>query len=174
MRTLLAAKRLITIAVSLTLSAPIFAGFDEGLAAYNAGDYQTAKREWVTAAKQGNAGAQYRLGGMYDNGQGVPQNDAEAVKWYRLAAVQGNAGAQTDLGFMFSSGRGVPQNYVVAYALFNLARAKNQNGMASVGINIISKRISTSDIVRAQELSTRLNVKGAFTRELDKYLKSST
>ena len=31
------------------------------------------------------------LGVMYQNGNGVPQDDDEAVKWYRLAAAQGNA-----------------------------------------------------------------------------------
>ena len=35
---------------------------------------------------------------MYDNGEGVPQDYAEAVKWYRLAAEQGDARAQYNLG----------------------------------------------------------------------------
>ena len=42
------------------------------------------------AAEQGDAKAQYKLGVMYDYGRGVPVNDAEAVKWYRMAAEQGN------------------------------------------------------------------------------------
>jgi hypothetical protein len=33
------------------------------------------------AAEQGDAGAQYRLGIMYLNGRGVPQDDVVAVKW---------------------------------------------------------------------------------------------
>ena len=45
---------------------------------------------------QGAASAQYNLGFMYLNGQGVPQNYAEAAKWYRKAAVQGDVDA---LGF---------------------------------------------------------------------------
>jgi len=49
------------------------------------------------AAEQGDAKAQYNLGAMYDNGRGVPQNDAEAVAWYRKAAEQGEAKAQSDL-----------------------------------------------------------------------------
>jgi hypothetical protein len=40
---------------------------------------------------QGDADAQYDLGASYDNGQGVPQSDAEAAKWYRRAADQGFA-----------------------------------------------------------------------------------
>ena len=42
--------------------------------------------------------AQYNLGFLYDNGWGVPEDDAEAVRWYRLAADQGDASAQYNLG----------------------------------------------------------------------------
>ena len=42
---------------------------------------------------------------MYANGQGVPQDYAEAVKWYRLAADQGDADAQSYLGVMYAKGR---------------------------------------------------------------------
>ena len=47
---------------------------------------------------------------MYDEGRGVPRNDAEAVKWCRLAADQGAAIAELSIGLMYSEGRGVPQN----------------------------------------------------------------
>jgi len=59
-------------------------------------------------AEQGYAGAQYDLGQMYAEGQGVPQDDAEAVTWYRRAAEQGYAPAQGNLGVMYDNGRGVP------------------------------------------------------------------
>jgi TPR repeat protein len=42
-------------------------------------------------AEQGDAPAQYMLGNMYINGRGVPQDDKEALKWYRIAAGQGHA-----------------------------------------------------------------------------------
>ena len=51
-------------------------------------------------AEQGDAYAQFDLGVMYDTGRGVPQDAAEAVRWYRLAAAQGDAYAQYDLGVM--------------------------------------------------------------------------
>ena len=49
-------------------------------------------------AEAGDADAQFTLGGMYADGTGVPQDDAEAVRWYRLAAAQGLAFAQYSLG----------------------------------------------------------------------------
>jgi uncharacterized protein len=47
------------------------------------------------------ASAQFNLGFMHSKGQGVQQNDAEALKWYRLAADQGHARAQFILGRMY-------------------------------------------------------------------------
>ncbi len=60
-------------------TAPAWAGFDEGVAAYNRGDYATALREWRPLAKQGNAKAQHNLGVIYDKGRGITQDDAEAA-----------------------------------------------------------------------------------------------
>ena len=85
----LLAPTLLAAILSLWLTASAWAHFYEGLAAYNRGDYATAFEEWLTVAEHGEAGAQYNLGFMYDHGQGVPQDYAEAVRWYRLAAEQG-------------------------------------------------------------------------------------
>ena len=52
-------------------------------------------------AKQGDADAQYKLGEMYDYGRGVPEDFAEAGKWYRKAAEQGHAEAQYKIGKYF-------------------------------------------------------------------------
>ena len=46
---------------------------------------------------------------MYDRGDGVPQDFAEAMKWYRRAADQGYANAQSNLAIMYNNGHGVPQ-----------------------------------------------------------------
>jgi TPR repeat protein len=62
------------------------------------GDYATAVRLWQSLAGQGDADAQYNLGVMHENGQGVPANRAEAALWYRKAADQGHVAAQTSLG----------------------------------------------------------------------------
>ena len=61
-------------------------------------------QETRALAEQGNAVAQNNLGYAYDNGFGVPEDDAEAVRWYRLAAEQGDADAQNNLGFMYANG----------------------------------------------------------------------
>ena len=60
---------------------------------------------------------------MYYFGEGVPENDAEAVKWYRLVAEQGDAEAQFNLGAMYGTGEGVPENYIEAHMWWALAKA---------------------------------------------------
>ena len=54
---------------------------------------------------------------MYDNGEGVPKDDREAVRWSRMAAEQGLAEAQSNLGLMYDSGDGVPEDDREAVAL---------------------------------------------------------
>ena len=81
-----------------------------GYAAYKAGDYAEAAKWFHKAAEQGDAEAQYALGVMYGNGNGVTQDSAEAVKWHRKAAEQGNAFAQGNLGLAYYNGWGVTQD----------------------------------------------------------------
>ena len=50
---------------------------------------------------------------MYAIGQGGLQDDAEAVRWYRLAADQGLVTAQHIVGFMYANGEGVAQDGIV-------------------------------------------------------------
>ena len=83
------------------------ADFQKGAAAAQRGDFATALREWKPLAEQANASAQFNLGVMYRDGQGVPQEYKTAVKWFKLAAEQGLADAQTNLGAMFGMGTGV-------------------------------------------------------------------
>jgi TPR repeat protein len=92
------------------------------------GDYATEVLILRPLAEGGNAVAQFNLGLMYDQGQGVQQNYAEAAKWYRLAAAQGNAGAQLNLGLMYDEGHGVHQDYSEAMKWYRLAAAQGNAG----------------------------------------------
>ena len=74
----------LTIAILLgSMSVSYSQDFDRGVEALNRGDYSEAFRQWKPLAEQGYAKAQYNLGVMYDNGQGVAQDDKTAVKWFR-------------------------------------------------------------------------------------------
>lgn len=114
-------------------SGPAWAGLDEGVTAWKRGEYSAALRELRPLAEQGNAKAQFFLGEMYLYGFGVPQDDREAVKWYRRAAEQGAALAQRQLGIMYAEGLGVPQDYREAVKWNRLA-AEQGNARAQLGL----------------------------------------
>jgi len=93
---------------------------------------------------------------MYGNGQGLPQDYAEAAKWFRKAAEQGDARAQFNLGGMYGQGQGVPQDYVEAHMWLNLA-ASNAPGekyeeYAAVRDRVAS-RMSAAQVAEAQRLA---------------------
>ena len=120
-----AARRGVAAALLLLVATSVAAAdFDTGVRAYNRGDYTSAFREFRALAEQGHAGAQFSLGFMYDNGEGVPEDDRQAAFWYRKAAEQGEAYAQSNLGRMYAFGKGVPEDDVRAYAWVNLAAAQ--------------------------------------------------
>ena len=86
-----------------------------------------------TAAEQGDASARFSLGVMYFDGEGVPENNDEAVKWYRLAAEQGHAKSQHRLGRMYSTGEGVSENDAEAVKWYRLAA---EQGDAPAQLNL--------------------------------------
>ena len=112
---------------------------EDGLAAYDQGDYATALKLLRPLAEQGHAKAQGRLGDMYQNGNGVPWNFAEALVWHKRAAEQGEAHAQYALGRMYDSAQGVPQDATEAARWFHLAaeqgNAEAQEYLAGMYLN---------------------------------------
>ena len=116
-------KIIIRLTLSLLLGSGVAVAtdFDKGLKAAQSGDFKTALAEWMPLAEQGNANAQRNLGLMYDNGDGVQENDKTAVKWYTLAAEQGLDQAQSNLGLMYENGIGVQENHETAVKWYTLA-----------------------------------------------------
>ena len=89
----------------------------------------------------------------YDNGEGVPEDDLEAVRWYRLAADQGYVVGQSNLGGMYVDGRGVPQDYVHAHMWLNLAAAQTAElfRLAYVaGRDDVAERMTPEQLAEAQ------------------------
>jgi TPR repeat protein len=103
-------------------------------------------------ADQGDAGTQFALGLKYASGAGVPEDDVEAVRWYRLAAEQEYAEAQWLLGIMYGEGHGVPEDDVLAYMWFDLSGAQGHVS-AQESKDIIEQLMSRAQIAEAQRLS---------------------
>lgn len=81
------------------------------------------------SAEQGNATAQNRLGLLYNQGQGVPQDRLFAKQWFEKAAEQGNATAQVNLGTLYLLGQGALESDQMALFWFRRA-AEQQEALA--------------------------------------------
>jgi uncharacterized protein len=75
----------------------------------------------LKSAEQRYADAQFNLGWMFANGNGVVKDEMKLFEWYLKSADQGNANAQCNLGLMFSNGIGVKQDYNEALKFYQLA-----------------------------------------------------
>jgi len=106
---------------------------DEGMAAYQSGDYAKAVQLWRPLAENGDVTAQYRLGIMYAEGKGVAQDDKESFKWFQRAGEKGNAAAQYNVGASYAGGIGVAKDDAEAVKWFRRAA---EQGMPYAQLNL--------------------------------------
>ena len=102
--------------------------------------------------------SQYHLGLMYAKGEGVPENDYEAVKWIRRAAEQGLSWAQFRLGEMYRDGEGAPKDEVEAYAWFLLVKERVDE-KANKDIETLEKRLTAEQRKAGRARAAKLNRK---------------
>ncbi len=144
---------LIGVAVGACFLVPAHGSAQDSLSVSCANLFSRSPLEHLTrCAEQGHAEAQSLLGLKYARGLGVPEDDAEAVRWYRLAAEQGHAEAQWLLGIAYERGAGVPEDDVLAYMWFNLAGAQ-EHVSAQESEDIIEARMTGEQITEALRLS---------------------
>ena len=114
-------------------------------------DFETTK----ALAVRGDSLAQYNLGVMYANGDGVPEDDKEAAKWFRKAAEQGNDGAQFNLGLMYDYGDGVPEDRVAAYAWWSIAAVNGHEPSKSIKRRLV-KKMTPEQLSKGWKLSREM------------------
>jgi uncharacterized protein len=129
---------------------PAWADFQAGMDAKNRGDFAKALREWRPLADQGEARAQFYLGMLYENGDGVPEDYGKAREWYEKSAAQGDANAQFYLGLMCAFGRGASMDLVQAHMWYSLA-AGNGHARAALHRNDLAKEMKPAQIAEAQK-----------------------
>ncbi len=140
-----------TLAVAMLLPAIANGGhLEDGLAAYNIGDYEKSMENCMPLAEQGIPAAQFCVGRLYANGFGVPMDDAQAHKWYGLAAEQGHAEAQFNLGVMHANGWGTPMNDDEAAKWYRLA-AEHGNVQAQMALAAVLRE--GRGVVQSDQLS---------------------
>ena len=99
----------------------VLAGYDEAWEAYLNQDYTSALEQLEPLAEQGDPRAQYAVGWMYRNGEGLDQDYETAAQWYRRAAEQGHSEARNSLGLMYQFGEGVAVDHQLAAQWYRLA-----------------------------------------------------
>ncbi len=112
---------LLAVIIILAQTQYLYAGINEGYAALRDGDNKTAFREFRISAEEGDALAQFLLGNMYYNAEGVTKDYFEAAKWYEKAAEHGDVVAQFLLGSMYYEGKGVTRDYQEAFKWYKRA-----------------------------------------------------
>lgn len=143
-------KYLLSIALC-SVSLVCQAGFNEGVTAYEKGDYQTALKawkaiaeqkstvtgdfEWHSSASKDTVEAQYALALLYWQGKGIAQNYQEAEKWLVLAATSGHSEAQLKLAYLYLEGLSGKANIAEASKWFEQsAQQGNVNAQYNLGV----------------------------------------
>ena len=107
-------------------------------------------QELQELADAGDPDAQWQMGVRCHDGEGVPQDDARAVQWFRLAAEQGNVAAQGALGAYYWRGRGVPADLSKAYLWSTIAMAQGDE-MSKSRIEGLSSQMTRVQISVARQ-----------------------
>ena len=111
---------------------------------------QAAVNALRKSAEQGNATAQNRLGLLYNQGQGVPQDRILAKQWFEKAAEQGDAGAQVNLGTLYLLGQGALESDQMALFWFRRAAAQHEAlAFAKLGFMYERGRGVPQDVIQA-------------------------
>jgi TPR repeat protein len=121
------------------LGSPALAGFEEGVAAYQANDIPLAVKEFRAAAEQGDANSQFNLGLMYEKGIGVSVDEKQAIAWYRKSAEQGNSNAQFNLAVLYENGRGTAVDFAQANLWYRKASVQG-DGLAVGNLGMLYLR----------------------------------
>ena len=120
--------------LSLAVSAAATAGsYEDGRAAYDAGNFEKAMAIWAPAAESGDANSQFGMGLLYSEGIVVPMDDIQALHWFGLAAEQGHGDSQYKLGVMHANGWGVPMDEAEAMKWYTLAA---DNGVTAAQVSL--------------------------------------
>ena len=108
--------------------------------------------EMQVLADQGHAIAQFFLGDAYSNGEGVLQDNKEAVKWYRLAADQGDADAQFRLGGAYFNGAGILKDLAKARMWINFATNSGKESAIETR-ETLARLMTPAQTAEAQQMS---------------------
>lgn len=135
---------------------PARADFNDGIVAHQMGEYEKAYNIMRSLAEASNhAYAQYYVGMMYLNGQGVEQDYSEAGEWFLKAAENRVPQAQYKLGRLYFDGQGLPRDFERAYAWFRVGAVHNHK-LSIESLEEARNNLSEAELEEAEKLSLQL------------------
>ena len=128
-----------------------------------------ASAKWyLPAAKLGDPLAQFKIGFLYEHGEGFDKNITESIKWYMLSANQGNADAQFALAKLYDEGNGVPKDHLKAYTWYFLSSTGSQS-YGAAAMRELDKIMPFDKISLAKQLAKEKLNKEIVLRKTDCY-----
>lgn len=121
-------------------------------AAFEKGDYDTARRLYQQLAEHGNTDAMLYAAVMQAKGQGGAVDNVQAAKWFRVLADGGNREAQYALGLSYNNGTGVAQDYSTASQWYQKSAAQGSPAArVNLGVLYLNGQGVGPDRIEAQK-----------------------
>jgi uncharacterized protein len=134
------------------ITSSVHADFNDGVVAYLMGDYDKAFTTMQSLAEASDhAYAQYYIGMMYMQGQGVEQDYKNAGVWFRKASEKNIPQAQHKLGDLYFKGRGVPKDFEYAYIWYSVG-ASHAHKLSVSSIDKAKKKLSEEELKEADKV----------------------
>jgi len=169
-------RAVLTLLLLLIIPRPALADFEAAEAAQKRGEYSEAYRACKSEADAGDAQCQNLVGYLFQEGLGVPANETEAIRWFRLAAKRELAIAQCHLGLAYERGLGVAPDQAEAVRWYQKAAAQGDPiGEYFLGFALSEGHGITKDHARAIEVLRHAADRGyvpaqiALAFELERY-----
>lgn len=135
-----------------SVALPAHADIERGRDLMEKNQFAEAMREFLPAARAGNADAEELIGVMYALGLGVPRDDRRAFEWYMRAAMKGHPGAQSGVGWYYEVGRGVEAPDLVRGYMWYVLSAIGGDPDAAISQEEIVKKMTPEQIRQAHIL----------------------
>ncbi len=132
-------------------------------------NYQKSADLFRRAAEQGVALAQMHLGEMYYDGTKIPQNDAEALRWYQVAALQGLPKAESGLAEIYAEGRGTAKNLTESARWYKRAAMQGYGtAQHQIGVYYANGTGVKTDLIKAYKWLSLASAQGVIEAIADR------
>lgn len=129
----------------------------EAYAVYKMGQYDDARKIWEELAAKGNTTAMINLANLFQQGQGVTEDQKKATELLRQAAQAGDARAQYEIGIAYEKGHTVSRDITQAASWLKKSAEQNYaDGQFAYGVMLATGNGKGLDKATPEEKSEAL------------------